>query len=277
MTENEETQTRISYSKKLSDYFYPKLNTISNENTISEEDDFTASELSEYDLDESDGKIDISSTKKLIKYLKGFVEVNVKKLDSKIDTKLDSSDYVIDNQLSGSSPNPVANSVLYNQISSINSLLNSKANLRHTHTMSDITSLSANLDTKANASDLSSHTTNTSNPHGVTLSQLGFNDTGWDNFPITASSWTGVGDFECRKYGKIVSLRIVVTAYKTFAKNSTIFTLKTQFRPNHTVHTYGYISGNPVPVAINSNGNVVIGGELGNNKGLRIYECYFGS
>lgn len=51
--------------------------------------------------------------------------------------------------------------------------MNDKADLEHTHAISDVTDLQTQLDTKANTSDLTSHTENKSNPHGVTLAQLG--------------------------------------------------------------------------------------------------------
>lgn len=46
----------------------------------------------------------------------------------------------------------------------------------HTHSISDITSLQAVLNTKALASDLSTHTADTGNPHAVTKSQVGLSN-----------------------------------------------------------------------------------------------------
>ena len=48
-----------------------------------------------------------------------------------------------------------------------------KANSSHTHTSAEISDLQEKLDAKANASDLTSHTGNTSNPHSVSASQVG--------------------------------------------------------------------------------------------------------
>lgn len=43
----------------------------------------------------------------------------------------------------------------------------------HNHVISNIDNLQSTLDAKANANDLTTHTSNKSNPHGVTLAQLG--------------------------------------------------------------------------------------------------------
>lgn len=57
----------------------------------------------------------------------------------------------------------------------INSAVSTKADVGHTHDdrYYTETEIDAVVETKANASDLTEHTSNKSNPHGVTLSQLG--------------------------------------------------------------------------------------------------------
>lgn len=79
------------YSTELTEYVYPKLNGISNNN------EFSQQELSTYGLEESNGKINISTTRRLIKYLKAYAKLYADKLvttiNSEIDGKVDESDY----------------------------------------------------------------------------------------------------------------------------------------------------------------------------------------
>jgi hypothetical protein len=51
--------------------------------------------------------------------------------------------------------------------------LDGKANTSHSHAVADVSGLQAALDAKALASDLTTHTGNTSNPHSVTKAQVG--------------------------------------------------------------------------------------------------------
>ena len=82
--ETPEHETGNVYSKKLSGYFYNKINTISNN------DEFTAEEITEYGLEEVNGRINISTTKRLIKYLKSFIKVYTKTV---FGDKVDSNEY----------------------------------------------------------------------------------------------------------------------------------------------------------------------------------------
>lgn len=179
------------YSTKLSGYFYNKINSIDNE-----EDDFSSEEISQYQLEENNGKINISTTSKLIRYLKSLIKVNIERLDSKVDNKLNKSEYVIDNELKNSQ-NPLSNNVIYNKFNEIMSALANKSNISHTHNINEISSLSTNIDLKANKTDLNNHTSNKNNPHGVTKSQIGLGNV--SNVSIYTGSFSksvGANDYE---------------------------------------------------------------------------------
>ena len=68
------------YSVEITDYVYHKLSNIDNNG------DFTNAEITEYGLSVSDDKIDISTTGKLINYLKSFAKVCAKQISNKLDT-----------------------------------------------------------------------------------------------------------------------------------------------------------------------------------------------
>lgn len=261
------------YSLKLSGYFYNKLNNINNHDDISGEDDFTAEEINTYNLDETDGKINISTTKKLVNYLKSLIKINVEKLDN---AKLDKEDYVVDNELKNSS-NPLSNSIIYNKFNEIIGILNNKSNLNHTHSIEEVRLLNNSMDLKADKTDLSNHTSNKNNPHGVNLSQLGFTDSGWDMTPLTQSSLSASDFPSCRKYGKMVILRFNAQMYKTFNANTTVFTLKTQYRPNHYVAGFAYKvgSGDCFTFSIETNGNLKFGTKIPSDTTVRIYVPFF--
>ena len=59
------------------------------------------------------------------------------------------------------------------KVSTLQAAINGKSDSGHGHSISNITNLQTTLDAKANSADLTSHTGNKSNPHGVTLAQLG--------------------------------------------------------------------------------------------------------
>ena len=68
------------YSVEITDYVYHKLSNINNNG------DFTNAEITEYGLSVSNDKIDISTTGKLINYLKSFAKVCAKQISNKLDT-----------------------------------------------------------------------------------------------------------------------------------------------------------------------------------------------
>lgn len=88
-----------AYSVIISRYFYNRLNSIDNN------DEFDSEELEVYNLEESNGKINISTTTKLINYLKSFVksyakhltndiEEYMQRLESENRDKVDKSEYL---------------------------------------------------------------------------------------------------------------------------------------------------------------------------------------
>lgn len=80
------------YSAKLTDYFYKKQNDIDVNN------EFTQAEITEYGLEVSSNKVNISTTGRLIKYLKAFAKKYNKKIEDKIEDKVEVSDYNSDMQ-----------------------------------------------------------------------------------------------------------------------------------------------------------------------------------
>ena len=119
-------------------------------------------------------------------------------------TKSQITDLTVDSSLSSSSVNPVQNKVVNSALSnkvSTSRTINGKAlssnitlsasdvgadnsgaaanalNSAKTYTDSEIDALNSVITNKANASDLTSHTSNKSNPHSVTLAQLGITAT----------------------------------------------------------------------------------------------------
>ena len=265
------------YSIRLTDYLYKKLNSVNNEDVLSGEEDFSENDISKYGLTENDGKINISTTSKLIKYLKSLVYVNVERLNAKLDEKLDVLDYVVDDELKSNSNNPVRNNVLYDKFNEFTSHLNNKSNLNHTHNITEVNSLNSMMGEKVDRSEFNNHVNNKSNPHNVNLSQLGFNDTGWDSAPLTQTSLSASDFPSCRRYGKMVLLRFNVTTYKTFKKNTTVFTLKSQFRPNHTVWGVAYKvgTGDSFTYTLETSGNLKFGTDIANGTSIRIYDCFF--
>lgn len=186
------------YSVKISDYFYNKIEKV--DNGINDEKDFTNDEITTYELSTDDeGKINISTTSKLINYLKSFIKSKINKLSSDIDEvntsideldakKLNAENYVVDNTLKSNSTNPVSNNVLFNKF-------NEKSNISHVHNKSDIISLNNdlstinnNINTKANNVDLINHINNKNNPHTVTKAQLGLGNV--PNLQIKVGSTT---------------------------------------------------------------------------------------
>lgn len=172
-------------SNNLSEYLYPKVNTISNDDG-SGGVDFTEDEIRNYSLDVNNhGEINISTTKKLIKYLKSFVKKSTNAIynnlrnefDGEFDVLNDKYDYIenyVENDLSDS-----LRTYIDDEFASIDEILDDKANISHTHNISDInllqnnfTTLTNNINKKANSSDLVNHSNNKNNPHNVTLQQL---------------------------------------------------------------------------------------------------------
>lgn len=79
--------TENGYSVEITDYVYNKISSVDNDG------DFTNAEIEEYDLDVSNDKINISTTGKLIKYLKSFAKVCSKEINNKLN-KSEYYDYV---------------------------------------------------------------------------------------------------------------------------------------------------------------------------------------
>lgn len=97
---NVPTDSENYYATKISDYFYGKLNRL-------EDDDFTEQDIIDYQLEDivtNDGKFNISTTKKLIRYLKSFVKLYLK-------DKVDASEYDSDLQSTQSDIRSLRNDV----------------------------------------------------------------------------------------------------------------------------------------------------------------------
>jgi len=280
-----------SYSAKISSYFYNKLNSIDVNN------DFTQDEINEYGLNVSNGKINISTTVKLINYLKSYVKSTKNTLNnlifelseevnSELDKKLNITDYKVDSQLNTNSENPLTNKIISQNINRLDSLVNGKSNLGHTHEIKDINYLPITigdiydeLDKKSSNDDLQGHINNKNNPHNVTLAQLGIEDTGWDNWPITQKSFPSTnGGIYCRKYGKMVIITWSGEVPKNVKANTTILcTLKPIYRPNHTVYgvVYRIEKGTSFTYAINTDGTLIFGADVSKGTRVRIYDCFF--
>lgn len=88
----------------------------------------------------------------------------------------------VDNELNSTSTNPVQNKVVNTAIANLSQLIGDKSVAEQVeaglaeaenYTNSKVDILNAAINNKANTSELTSHTGNTSNPHGVTKSQVG--------------------------------------------------------------------------------------------------------
>ena len=278
------------FSEELSDYLYPKLNNIENIDNNGDVE-FSSDELETYGLNESNNKIDISSTKKLIKYLKSYAKKLVDSFSSRLEeldeSKLDVSNYVIDDELKDDSSNPVANNVLYQQINDIIQTFDSYANLIHTHDISDINSLSSELSSirtdlnkKVSGTELANHVT-ANNPHNITLEKLGVDDYE-DNDARKLSSILGAQHVSytstprCRKYGKMVMMTYDGTVKSGVERGKALFILKDEYHPKSKVETTAYRvgTGKTATCNIDANGKVFFGGTLPSNDNVRINVTY---
>ena len=241
------------YGVKISPYFYNRMS------RINIDSDFSLGDINTYNLSVSNNQVDISTSKKLINYLKSLLRVNVNRLDSRIDDKLDKTSYVVDSSLKTNSNNPVRNSVITNKVNDLQSAINTKSDISHTHTMSQVSSLNStitNINTeiskKANATDLTNHINNKKNPHEITLKQLGIDDTGWVELTYAKSGFTPVfEDYppEIRRVGDVVQVRHSVKTTKTFNLSSwtdylPICKLPVKFRPSTSYTTVTQCSYN---------------------------------
>ena len=123
----------------------------------------------------------------------------------------------VDDELAGKAEKVHVHTI--SSVTGLQSALNGKANSVHTHLIQDVTNLQAELDSKAdtthnhdgryyteaetdaklalkaNASDLTAHTSNTSNPHSVTKAQVGLGNaenTSDANKPVSTATQTAL-------------------------------------------------------------------------------------
>ena len=157
-----------NYSVNLSNYFYTKLNSIRNSN------DFSNADITNYELDVSNGNINISTTGKLINYLKSLINVNVSKLNSKIDTKLDSDDYVVDTALKSNSTNPVTNKAINTKFTQIEGLFDNKSNVGHVHNMSEVNSLDTTIANLTNTIGTKSNLNHSHSANDISIDSQNF-------------------------------------------------------------------------------------------------------
>ena len=252
------------FSEELSNYLYPKLNTIENK-TRTGETEFSNTEINNYGLNIVNNKIDISSTKKLINYLKAisnkigdYVTDNINEIYTQIEylssSKLNISDYNIDDTL-GNSGNPVSNNAIYNKfqeiINSISNLDSRKANIQHTHSMSEISNLTreisglgTSLAHKADKSLLSNHTNQqvylNDNPHGINdaLNSLKTEISTWEK--IDLGNYNNYATLYVNKLLKLAKFRYSVDSY-TASSTGRVYLHKknmvipAQYQPKTTV------------------------------------------
>lgn len=283
------------FSEELSNYLYPKLNTIENydENLVTE---FTPSQIQQYGLEtNSNEDIDISTTRKLIKYLKAYSKKISSGLSNRVgeleNGKLNITDYVVDRGLSETSNNPVANSVLYNELHDIRMAIGRCVGLEHAHNIDDVfglgdalSDLGKQIRNKLDSTTFTTHT-NANNPHNITPSKIGLEY----RYDVDARYWSNpnkkvafYSDFpSCTKWGNIVFLNYDGELYMNLEKGKPIFTLKSAYRPKFTIRTtvYRVGTGKTGTCNINPNGDVTFGASFNvetapNDVKLRISECY---
>lgn len=103
-------------------------------------------------------------------------------------------------------------------------------------------------------------------------------DTGWDSTPTTQSDSGKLSNFPyCRKYGKLVILRLNAEAYQKITKDTTVFTLKSQYRPNYSIAGFAYKvgSGDCITYNLDSSGNLKFGTDVAMGTKIRIYDPLF--
>lgn len=278
------------FSEELSNYLYPKLNTIENydENLVTE---FTPSQVQEYGLEtNSNGDIDISTTRKLIKYLKAFSKKISKSISDRVtdleNGKLNITDYIVDRGLSETSNNPVANSVLYRELHDIRMAIGQCVGLEHAHNIEDIfglgdalSGLGNGLNYKLDETEFTNHT-NADNPHNITLEKLGVEEienTKAEVLTLGRRIYSYESPY-CRKYGKMIFLNFDGTLIADLDKGVALFTLREEFRPKRqvwcTVYRVGI--GKSGTCKIGTDGKVWFGATLPHGESLRICECYMG-
>ena len=170
------------FSNNLSEYLYPKLPYVENDDGNGNAE-FSEDDIEDYGLDVTDNKINISTTHKLIKYLKSYVKKSVIKtslsLRSEFNNMISGINTSLENMITEADVDAKINTVVTN----FNRSLNDKSTIGHVHDIEDITYLNNKfitinnaIESKANTSDLTNHVNNKNNPHNVTLEQLGYND-----------------------------------------------------------------------------------------------------
>ena len=104
-------------------------------------------------------------------------------------------------------------------------------------------------------------------------------DTGWDSIPLTQTSLDATEYPYCRKYGKLVLLDFHAELHRKFAKSTIVFTLKSEYRPNHTLYGFAYKVGTGDCVTFNlyTNGDLKFNADVANGTKIRINECFFTS
>lgn len=280
------------FSEELSDYLYPKLTTIENydEDLVTE---FTPSQVQEYGLEtNSNEDIDISTTRKLIKYLKAYskkvgksVSDRVDELETSLNGKLNISDYIIDRGLNESSNNPVANSVIYKELRDLrqnfmDSLLGHAHNIEDVFGLGDaLSDLGNGLNSKLDKIDFTNHTT-ANNPHNITLEKLGVVDIEDSDAEVdTLGGKVYTYDFPyCRRYGKMIFFNFDGSLIADLDKGAGLFTLREEFRPKKQIYctVYRVGTGKTGTCRIGTNGKVWFGANLQHGEKLRICECYLG-
>lgn len=280
------------FSEELSNYLYPKLTTIENydENLVTE---FTPNQVQQYGLEtNSNQDINISTTRKLIKYLKAYSKKIGDSLSNRVEElengKLNITDYIVDRGLNETSNNPVANSVLYNELHDIRQAIGRCVGLEHAHNIDDVfglgdalSGLGGEIRSKLDTTTFTNHTLE-DNPHNITLEKLGIEDTENTNAKVIS---TGVAQrvytYEnpyCRKYGKMIFLNYDGSLIAELGKGVALFTLREEFRPKRQVWctVYRVGTGKTGTCRIGTDGKVWFGATLPHGEKLRICEVYMG-
>ena len=92
----------------------------------------------------------------------------------------------------------------------VKTAVDGKAPLAHTHVQSDVAGLAADLASKADASALTAHTTDTANPHAVTKAQIGLSNV-TDDAQLTAAQLDTDGTLAANSDLKVARQKAVKT------------------------------------------------------------------
>lgn len=266
------TANTDGFSAELSDYLYPKIYYIDNDDGEGNEE-FTEDDIENYSLEVVDDKINISTTRRLIKYLKAYARKAVENIDSRLDLICDKIRDLYDKLAQLRQYIDAELEKIWAKINELYDLLDEKADAIHTHEISDIIGLRTILDTietKASKEDLANHVNNKKNPH--------MNDSGWQD--ASNSTIPAKQRPHCRKIGNLVIFTFHAQFTGRISAGSAVCKLKEEFRPDETVYGVVYKDytslGDTAAYSIDKDtGNLTLGYAVTSGEIIRIHEVYF--